>query len=121
MTDFFMSEDVRKLLRGKKIVYLGGSITRGLYKDLIWLLNSNNFMPKAILGSKGEKNFPDFSNPKLQPGSESDDEGRFFNNKDELHNCGGCPDDFKGINQGRNYTESREYVNEEHQITIAYK
>ena len=133
MTDIFKSEHARKLLRGKRIVYLGGSITRGLYKDMVWLLNSDNFMPKYILGSKGEDRFPDLSS---LHGYEADVGGfRDSNNKDILHNCGGCQWDFKGLklhagvelivktglNRGRNYTEVREYENDEFQVKLAYK
>ena len=58
MTDIFQSVDARNFLRGKKIVYLGGSITRGLHKDMVWLLNSDTLLPRNILGSKGEDRFP---------------------------------------------------------------
>ena len=48
MTDLFESRDVRELLKNKTVVYLGGSIMRGLYKDLVWLLNSNSFLPQKV-------------------------------------------------------------------------
>jgi len=119
MTDIFQSVDARNFLRGKKIVYLGGSITRGLYKDMVWLLNSDTLLPRNILGSKGEDRFPDLSS---LHGYEADVGGfRDSNNKDRLHGCGSCSWDFKGLNRGRNYTEFREYENEEFQVKIAYK
>ena len=61
MTDIFNSEQTVTLLKGKTVLFLGGSVTRGLYKDLIWLLNSNALLPRLILGQKGEASFPDFS------------------------------------------------------------
>ena len=48
MTDLFETEDVRDLLKNKTVVFLGGSIIRGLYKDVIWLLNSNSFLPQKV-------------------------------------------------------------------------
>ena len=61
MTDIFDSKQAVNLLRGKTVLFLGASVTRGLYKDLIWLLNSNTLLPRQILGQKGEASFPDFS------------------------------------------------------------
>ena len=61
MTDIFNSEQAVTLLKGKTVLFLGGSVTRGLYKDLIWLLNSNSLLPRQILGQKGEASFPDFN------------------------------------------------------------
>ena len=61
MSDIFNSEQALRLLKGKTVLFLGGSVTRGLYKDLIWLLNSNALIPRQILGQKGEARFPDFS------------------------------------------------------------
>ena len=61
MSDIFNSEQTVKLLTGKTLIFIGASVTRGLYKDLIWLLNSNTLLPRQILGQKGEARFPDFS------------------------------------------------------------
>ena len=46
MCDVFKSSDVQSLLRGKHVVVFGGSVMRGLYKDLVWLLNDNSLIPK---------------------------------------------------------------------------
>ena len=54
MSDLFLSDDVRKLLRGKRVVLLGCSNIRGIYKDIVWLLNHNSFIPYECLGAKGE-------------------------------------------------------------------
>ena len=77
MTDIFATEQAVKLLAGKNILFLGASVTRGLYKDLIWLLNSNSLLPRLILGQKGEASFPDFS----KAGGEYEDR---FKAKDQL-------------------------------------
>ena len=77
MTDIFNSEQAVTLLKGKTVLFLGGSVTRGLYKDLIWLLNSNSLLPRLILGQKGEASFPDFS----KAGGEYEDR---FKVKDQL-------------------------------------
>ena len=61
MTDVFNSRQAVDLLKGKTILFLGASVTRGLYKDLIWLLNSITLLPRQILGQKGEASFPDFT------------------------------------------------------------
>ena len=61
MTDIFNSEEAVALLKGRTVLFAGGSVTRGLYKDLIWLLNSNTLLPRQMLGQKGEASFPDFS------------------------------------------------------------
>ena len=114
MTDIFLSEDAAKLLRGKKILFLGDSVTRGLYKDLIWLLNSKTLIPRQVLGQKGEVKFPEL---KLIPSTERK---RFESNQDQLHICR-CPEGFRGLNSGRRYTETRKYINKENKILIGFK
>jgi len=54
MSDLFLSEDVRRVLKGKHVVLLGNSNIRGLYKDIVWLINDNSFIPQECLGAKGE-------------------------------------------------------------------
>ena len=73
MTDIFNSEEAVALLKGRTVLFAGGSVTRGLYKDLIWLLNSNTLLPRQMLGQKGEASFPDFS----KAGSEEDLNNKF--------------------------------------------
>jgi len=109
MTDLFKSEEAAKLLNGKTVLFLGASVTRGLYKDLIWLLNSNTLLPRKILGQKGEASFPDFS----QAGA-----GEF---KDKFKFQDQLQDDFFGLNRGRDYRETREYINDDHDIKICFK
>ena len=85
MSDVFNSEQTVQLLKGKTVLFLGASVTRGLYKDLIWLINSNTLLPRHILGQKGEASFPDFS------GARSEEYK--FKFKDQLQ------DDFFGAEQ----------------------
>ena len=90
MTDIFNREQTVKLLKGKTLLFLGGSVTRGLYKDLIWLLNSNTLLPRQILGQKGEASFPDLS--RAGPGGEEEFKQK-FKFKDQLQ------EDFFGATQ----------------------
>ena len=48
MSDLFKKEDVIAILRGKTVLILGASIQRGIYKDLIWLMNSNTLINKGV-------------------------------------------------------------------------
>ena len=86
MSDVFDSEQTVQLLKGKTVLFLGASVTRGLYKDLIWLINSNTLLPRHFLGQKGEASFPDFS------GAGGEEEYK-FKFKDQLQ------DDFFGDKQ----------------------
>ena len=48
MADIFTPGDVTKDLKNKNVVFLGGSVVRGLYKDLCWLINSNSLIPHEV-------------------------------------------------------------------------
>ena len=48
MTDLFDKGDVSSLLRDQTILLLGGSVIRGLYKDLVWLLNTNSLIDRGV-------------------------------------------------------------------------
>ena len=48
MSDLFKREDVVALLRGRTVLLLGGSIMRGHYKDIIWLLNSDTLINRGV-------------------------------------------------------------------------
>jgi len=123
MSDLFKKGDVIALLRGKTVLILGGSIQRGIYKDLIWLMNSNTLINKGVLGDKGETEFPDFESDRVSFKNEKESRKlqKIFHVKDRLHFCGSCEDDFKGLHSARNYTEVREYFNEEHNIMVIFK
>ena len=46
--DIFKSDDVKRILRNKTLVMFGGSVVRGIYKDLVWLLNINSLIPFQV-------------------------------------------------------------------------
>lgn len=46
--DIFKSSEVRSLLQGKTVLFMGGSVVRGLYKDFVWLLNSDSMIPYKV-------------------------------------------------------------------------
>ena len=56
MTDLFDKGDAASLLRDKTIILLGGSVIRGLYKDLVWLLNSNSLIDSGVIMRSGCQN-----------------------------------------------------------------
>ena len=56
MTDLFDKGDAASLLRDKTIILLGGSVIRGLYKDLVWLLNSNSLINSGVIMRSGCQN-----------------------------------------------------------------
>ena len=45
MCDIFNRKDARNVLANKHIAVIGGSNMRGLYKDLVWLINDDSFTP----------------------------------------------------------------------------
>jgi len=119
--DIFLSEDVQKILAGKTILFQGDSLVRGLYKDLVWLLNANSIINYKVLGSKGEYRYPELDcidNKVLKK--------TFENNQDYLKHLKvgeetESQDDFKGVSSGRTYREYREYYNEKFDIYIIFK
>jgi len=98
---------------------------RGLYKDIIWLMNCDTLINRGVLGDKGETRFPDISSERVSlKNQERKNKLRAtFHpaNRDILHYCGDCEDDFTGLNSGRGYTEVREYFNEDHNAMIIFK
>ena len=52
MSDLFKKEDLVSLLRGRTLVLLGGSIMRGHYKDLIWLMNCDTLINRGVSWEK---------------------------------------------------------------------
>ena len=121
MTDIFLSGDVANLLQNKTVVILGSSIVRGLYKDLVWLLNTDTLIDYGVLGNKGEESFPSLDRlDEALSWTEMERRRktlkRIFheNNRDMLR-------DFRGVITGRHYAEVREYHNQESNITIIFK
>ena len=52
------------MLANKHVAIIGGSNMRGLYKDIVWLINDDSIIPKEVLGDKSEARFPDFDGQK---------------------------------------------------------
>ncbi|XP_047116653.1 PC-esterase domain-containing protein 1A-like [Schistocerca piceifrons] len=57
MCDIFTRQDAMSLLQGNYILMLGDSNMRSLYKDLIWLLETNTLIESHQLRTKMEKSF----------------------------------------------------------------
>ncbi|XP_061439574.1 PC-esterase domain-containing protein 1A-like [Rhineura floridana] len=53
----FNSKEARQLLHNKFVVILGDSIQRSVYKDLIWLLQSDSLLTSSQMRAKGELYF----------------------------------------------------------------
>ena len=96
MADIFIKSDVRAIFRGKKVLCLGDSILRNLYQDFIYLLEKGTFTPTSLLRKKGTQiKEGDFPGDSLVDGT--------------------CV-----LITGRDYTETREYHNEEHNIKVTF-
>jgi len=116
MADIFYPKDVAKLLSGKRIAYIGDSVMRSLYKDLVWLLNDATLTPQKLLGTKGEKNFPDVKN--FCVGRKGGPPDRRLNEVFHENNVDDLMSDYSGVTARRTYIERREYYNEEHDLRI---
>ena len=57
MCDVFDTKDTKKLLKGKSMLFLGDSIMRNIYKDLVCLMQENRISPRDLLVKKGEESF----------------------------------------------------------------
>ena len=60
MCDIFTKDDVRQLFRKKSILFIGDSIMRNIYKDLVWLTSKStrqSLIPQRHMKAKAEKNF----------------------------------------------------------------
>ncbi|XP_059173121.1 PC-esterase domain-containing protein 1B-like [Physella acuta] len=55
--EVFLNCDVTQILRNKFVVIIGDSIQRGIYKDLVLLLQSDRYLTQKELRSKGEFSF----------------------------------------------------------------
>ena len=64
MGDIFLAKEARAVLANKHIAIIGGSNMRGLYKDIVWLINDDSIIPREVLGDKSEARFPDFDGQK---------------------------------------------------------
>uniref|UniRef100_T1J0Z6 SGNH domain-containing protein n=1 Tax=Strigamia maritima TaxID=126957 RepID=T1J0Z6_STRMM len=81
MSDMFSHVDVKNLLTKKKVVIIGDSNMRGMYKDIVCLLNKNELLPESALKAKME---PSFMNDKLVHKSALNN-GRDFREERQFH------------------------------------
>ena len=51
----FNKNDMRKLFRDKKVIFLGDSIIRDIYKDSVWLYQKGSLVPHAKLVDGDDK------------------------------------------------------------------
>jgi len=117
MGDIFLAKEARAVLANKHIAIIGGSNMRGLYKDIVWLINDDSIIPKEVLGEKAEKRFPDFNGTKWAKSRKnisarlrrkfSDD------NRDVLIRN-------EGLHPGRTYKEPRFYYSKKSNIMINF-
>ncbi|XP_071828620.1 PC-esterase domain-containing protein 1B-like [Apostichopus japonicus] len=90
----FLHEDVKQLLYNKFVVIIGDSVHRGIYKDLVCLLQGNEFLSRKDLKAKGEETF---MNDRLIEGG------------------------MKGVmTNGINYREVRQYLTDTHLIRFYF-
>ncbi|XP_065071403.1 uncharacterized protein LOC135696061 [Rhopilema esculentum] len=54
MSAIFLPEDVSQLLKGKTVVYIGDSVQRSMYKDLVLLFQDKRYLTDQELRAKGE-------------------------------------------------------------------
>jgi len=54
VADIFVSEDAQSLLKHKFVIFIGDSVIRGMYKDLVKLLQTNELLADQQLKTKGE-------------------------------------------------------------------
>jgi len=115
MTDIFLPEEFGDMFRNQHIVILGGSQMRGLYKDMVWLLNHASLIPNEVLGAKSEENFPDMEKTKWKE-KPCEELYEIFNkdNRDILLET-------KGLTSGRTYIEPRQYYNKKYNICMNYR
>ena len=57
MGDLFLMEDAQRLLFNKFVVIFGDSIQRGVYRDLVCILQQNVYLTPKNLKGKGERSF----------------------------------------------------------------
>ena len=136
-------DDVMDILENKKVIFLGDSIVRALYKDLIWLINDKSLIPLEVnplqtpsnKSSHSKLSFVCFfvavqhqlnfqvlkaKGEKHFPdrgmiSTSKDTSAAFLSNRDTLHG------NFRGLCPGNNYVEDRSYHNKEHNISVEFK
>ncbi|XP_033757452.1 PC-esterase domain-containing protein 1B-like [Pecten maximus] len=94
MSEIFLNKDAYAILKNKFVVVIGSSVQRSIYKDLVMLLQKNNYLNDRQLRAKGEMNF---TTDKLLLGGK----------KGEMNN-------------GINYREVRQYKTDYHLVRFYF-
>jgi len=117
MGDIFLAKEARAVLANKHVAIIGGSNMRGLYKDIVWLINDDSIIPKEILGEKSEARFPDFDGQKWAKSRKriSARIRKKFNDDNRDHLIGN-----EGLHPGRTYKEPRFYYSKKSNIMINF-
>ena len=104
MGDIFLAKEARAVLANKHIAIIGGSNMRGLYKDIVWLINDDSIIPKEVLGDKSEARFPDFDGQKWKKSRNKISarlRKKFKDNQDRLlGNEGTCKVEIRNLSAG---------------------
>jgi len=92
MCDIFTHKDVRQLLKGKSCLFIGDSIMRNMYKDLVWLTTHprEEFLKTKHFQKKGEDHLGGLPEEQLIYGGPRDPR----------------------VGPGRDYEESRDYYSD---------
>ena len=64
MADIFLRDDALRVLKGKQVIFIGDSIQRNIYQDLVTLLCKGSITSHDILKKKGEM-IPEYLGDKL--------------------------------------------------------
>ena len=48
MADVFTREDMRRVLGGMQVLFLGDSVLRNLYQDFVWLAEKGTLTPNEV-------------------------------------------------------------------------
>jgi len=105
MAAVFEPGDMADLLAGKHVVFLGHSVTRAIYKDFIWLSNSESFIPTELLKFINSKTFPELERVVWEERGIKEELWRLFSRSNRDSRFG----EYKGHIRGRDYREQRSY------------
>jgi len=88
MCDIFTQKDVHQLLKGKRCLFIGDSIMRNMYKDLVWLTSHprEEFLKTRHFQDKGEAHLGGLKEEKLVYGGPKITKGRYYEEVREYRN-----------------------------------
>lgn len=75
--DIFLKNDVRRVFKGKSVLFMGDSILRNIYQDFLWLMEKGTLTPAEMLKKKGE-DMKSFCGDRLIPGTGEKTAGRDY-------------------------------------------